>query len=142
MSHRPLSPSRTSSTKTRIETKRIQFIAKEEIGIKNKFHENKDWNRTVADMRTGGRPAIKNKFHENKDWNKTRLLGFRLPWPSRTSSTKTRIETDPEGYHARFSSPIKNKFHENKDWNQYASFRNMGVHGIKNKFHENKDWNL
>ena len=63
-------PSRASSTKTRIETRR------------------------TIDSWIPRRRDIKSKFHENKDWNpRSAIQKPNLESPSRASSTKTRIET-------------------------------------------------
>ena len=136
--------SRASSTKTRIETRRIQKHFINKLPIKSKFHENKDWNDLIYLPLTSSSP-IKSKFHENKDWNS--IIG--------SPYNETII--------------IKSKFHENKDWN-YIGRRNhksldldvehqeqvprkqglkltwgrkFGASDlvIKSKFHENKDWN-
>ncbi len=112
--------SRASSTKTRIETRRIQKHFINKLPIKSKFHENKDWNDLIYLPLTSSSP-IKSKFHENKDWNS--IIG--------SPYNETII--------------IKSKFHENKDWNYIPEEEiikvSISMLNIKRKFHENKDWN-
>ena len=60
--------SRASSTKTRIETGPQRAERLEELYIKSKFHENKDWNNVPKSSKFM-LVDIKSKFHENKDWN-------------------------------------------------------------------------
>ncbi len=50
--------------------------------------------KLISRCRTYHIMGIKSKFHENKDWNQIRLMSW-LSWErtSRASSTKTRIET-------------------------------------------------
>ncbi len=88
-------PSRASSTKTRIETSNRLAIHRCNMGIKSKFHENKDWNPSHP-YNMVVRKHIKSKFHENKDWNSPPLLAI------------------------SGSRAIKSKFHENKDWNSWC----------------------
>ena len=111
-------PSRASSTKTRIETSALWLPRWARSAIKSKFHENKDWNGMMGNMSDRPYMPIKSKFHENKDWNakdcpanyihhrhqeqvprkqglkRFLQIGFpQIGFPSRASSTKTRIET-------------------------------------------------
>ncbi len=113
-----------------------------ELIIKNKFHENKDWNMALLSI------SIFNIRHQEQVPRKQGLKPLCqniincARYPSRTSSTKTRIETQSFGGPSIPYPYIKNKFHENKDWNINPGFREITQTAIKNKFHENKDWNI
>ena len=89
----PQGASRASSTKTRIETKRLlrrSWLGRHQEQVPRKqglkLDESQGLEMKLID--------IKSKFHENKDWNNI-MLNRRLGiwWTSRASSTKTRIET-------------------------------------------------
>ena len=111
--------SRASSTKTRIETREIWRILREDgyhqeqvprkqglklreksIHIQNALEHQEQVPRKqglkqqYSALVDGFEANIKSKFHENKDWNlSARGWGMPVSRSSRASSTKTRIET-------------------------------------------------
>ncbi len=112
-------PSRASSKKTRIETRKEQRIRVFTALFEGKFQENKDWNQEEPCPFVVVHLIFEGKFQENKDWNlymyvDTAMILFSLRgqvprkqglkrvehevyipsnYASRASSKKTRIET-------------------------------------------------
>ena len=111
------------------------------VHIKSKFHENKDWNSSAPGWlnksckhqeQVPRKQGLKlqifffpeiTSYHQEQVPRKQGLkhimrksYRYRI-YPSRASSTKTRIETR-QSYAMKFLwQRIKSKFHENKDWN-------------------------
>ena len=182
---------RTTSIKTRIETKKHKRLSQKYLNISEplpskqglKRHGNRD---KILYFR-----IFQNHFHQNKDWNRIVPSGSPLtavisePLPSkqglkqdtaleahiirgyfRTTSIKTRIETESLTpcliMNEKISEPLpskqglkhfiiypllkntvqfQNHFHQNKDWNKWRHVRVYLILVFQNHFHQNKDWN-
>ena len=166
MQERALSPSRASSTKTRIETQDQAGCQAALLAIKSKFHENKDWNFRLQidwwlyDWHQEQVPRKQGLKLTPDRWNPNMVHS------SRASSTKTRIEThektrvDPPGSQHQEQVPRKQGLKLEirvyvvggilasrasstktriETHNLCSSTSRLVI--IKSKFHENKDWN-
>ncbi len=160
-------PSRASSTKTRIETERSSHNT--EDGQPSRASSTKTRIETsIYTFRLAVLPeSIKSKFHENKDWNRSVVSISSTPISHQEQvPRKQGLKQDVNPKPVKTISAIKSKFHENKDWNwiwnQWSQYktnhqeqvpRKQGLKllhqtliqswkCIKSKFHENKDWNV